>query len=114
MDAVGFSTLPGGVDLVRRGGVYVSIPTLCDDGDIQAGIAASQAKGVRRVFSTMSDVGCAAPLARIARLLGDGAARPPPLTEYALQDAADAHRQIQSGHTRGKIVLKVADIGSGT
>jgi NADPH2:quinone reductase len=112
MDAVGFSTLPGGVDLVRRGGVYVSIPTLCDDGDIQAGIAASQAKGVRRVFSTMSDVGCAAPLARIARLLVDGVVKAPPLTEYALQDAAEAHRQIQSGHTRGKIVLRIADIGA--
>lgn len=110
MDAVGISTLPDGVDLVRPGGVYVSIPTLCDDGDIQAGIAASEAKGVRRVFSTMSDAGCAATLARIAQLLVDGAVKLPPLTEYALQDAAEAHRQIQGGHTRGKIVLKVADL----
>lgn len=114
MDAVGFSTLPNGIDLVRRGGVYVSIPTLCDDGDIPAGMAAGQAKGVRRVFSTMSDIGCAATLTRIAQLLVDGAVKLPPLTEYALQDAAEAHRQIQSGHTRGKIVLKVADIGPGT
>ena len=110
MDAVGISTLPDGIDLVRPGGVYVSIPTLCDDGDIQAGIAASEAKGVRRVFSTMSDVGCAATLARIAQLLVDGAVKLPPVTEYALQDAAEAHRQIQGGHTRGKIVLKVADL----
>jgi NADPH2:quinone reductase len=112
MDAVGFSTLPTGLDLVRRGGVYVSIPTLCDDGDIPAAVAASEAKGVRRVYSTLSDVGCAATLVRIAQLLVDGAITLPPITEYALQDAAQAHRQIQSGHTRGKIVLKIADIAA--
>lgn len=114
MDAVGISTLPDGIDLVRRGGCYVSIPTLCDDGDLQAGIAASEAKGVRRVFSTMSDAGCAPTLARIAQLLVDGAVKLPPVTEYALQDAAEAHRKIQGGHTRGKIVLKVADLASCT
>ena len=36
----------------------------------------------------------------------------PPLTEYSLQDAADAHRQIQGGYIRGRTVLKIADIDS--
>lgn len=110
MDAVGVSTLPNGLDLVRSGGTYVSIPTLNDDGDIPAAAAAGAARGVTRVFSTMTDVGCGATLGRIAELLAAGHLKLPPLTEYALRDAAEAHRQIQSGHTRGKIVLKVADL----
>jgi len=109
MDAVGISTLPNGLDLVRPGGTYVSIPTLTDDGDIPAAIAASEAKGVKREFSVMTDVGCAGTLAQIAGLLVDGSLTLPPIREYDLRQAAEAHRQVESGHTRGKIVLRVAE-----
>jgi NADPH2:quinone reductase len=62
------------------------------------------------VFSTMVDVGCAPQLTKIAELLVAGHLRLPPLREYPLRDAPAAHRDIQTGHTRGKIVLKVADL----
>ncbi|HMV71687.1 MAG TPA: NADP-dependent oxidoreductase [Pseudomonadales bacterium] len=110
MDAVGASTLPNGLELVHRGGTYVSVPTLNDDGDIPAALAAAAARGVQRVFSTMNDIGSRAALERIAGLVASGELRLPPLREYALRDAPEAHRSIQSGHGRGKIVLKVADV----
>lgn len=110
MDAVGASTLPNGLELVRRGGTYVSVPTLNDDGDIPAALAAATASGVQRVFSTMNDIGSRAALERIAGLVVRGELRLPPLREFALRDAPEAHRSIQSGHGRGKIVLKVADV----
>ena len=110
MDAVGTSTIPNGLDLVHPGGTFVSIPTLTDDGDIPAAAAAGAAKGVNRVFSTMVDIGCAPQLAKIAGLLVAGHLKLPPLREYPLRDAAEAHRSIQSGHTRGKIILEVADL----
>ncbi len=110
MDAVGVSTLPDGLDLVRAGGTFVSIPTLTDDGDIPAAAAAAAGKGVERVFSTMDDVGCSATLRKIAALLVSGDLVLPPLREFALRDAAEAHRVIQQGHNRGKTVLKVADL----
>ena len=110
MDAVGASTIPNGLDMVRTGGTFVSIPTLTDDGDIPAAAVAGAAKGVNRVFSTMVDVGCNVQLAQIAKLLVEGHITLPPLHEYALRDVARAHEAIQSGHTRGKIVLKVADL----
>ena len=109
MDAVGASTIPNGLEMVRPGGTFVSIPTLNDDGDIPAAAAAGVAKGVNRVFSTMVDIGCAPQLAKIADLLVTGHLKLPPLREYALRDAAEAHRAIQGGHTRGKIVLMIAD-----
>lgn len=110
MDAVGVSTLPNALDLVRPGGTFVSIPTLVDDGDMAAAAMAGHAKGVRREFSTMTDVGCAATLRQIAELLVQGAIKLPPLQVFPLREAAQAHRIIQSGHNRGKIVLKVADL----
>lgn len=110
LDAVGVSTLPNALDLVKAGGTLVSIPTLVDDGDFAAAAAAAHAKHVKRIFSTMEDINCAATLARIAQLLADKQIRLPPLREFPLQDAAEAHRLIQSGHNRGKIVLKVADL----
>lgn len=108
MDAVGVSTLPNALDLVRPGGVFVSIPTLVDDGDMAAAALAAQQKGVRREFSVMNDVGCAPALRRIAELLVQGEITLPPLREFALQDAAAAHRLIETGHNRGKLVLKVS------
>ncbi|GAB3275815.1 quinone oxidoreductase family protein [Parahaliea aestuarii] len=110
MDAVGVSTLPYGLDLVRPGGTFVSIPTLVDDGDIPAAAAAGAEKGVTRVFSTMNDVNCAATLEKIAGLIVSGDVVLPPLTEFAVQDVGEAHRILQQGHNRGKMVLKVADL----
>lgn len=110
MDAVGVSTLPNGLDLVRSGGTFVSIPTLVDDGDIPAAAQAGAARGVNRVFSTMDDTNCARTLEKIAGLLVSGDVRLPPLRTFQLREVADAHRILQQGHTRGKIVLEVADI----
>ena len=110
LDAVGVSTLPDALDLVKSGGTLVSIPTLVDDGDFAAAAAAAQAKGVTRIFSTMSDSNCAATLRTIAALLADGKIALPPIRVLPLTEAAEAHRIIQSGHNRGKLVLKVADL----
>lgn len=109
MDAVGFSSLPHGLDLVKSGGTFVSIPTLVDDGDIPAQAAAGAAKGVNRVFSTMDDVGCGPTLQKIGELLESGDIVLPPLREFPLREVAAAHRIIQEGHNRGKTVLRVAD-----
>jgi NADPH:quinone reductase-like Zn-dependent oxidoreductase len=43
--------------------------------------------------------------AELARLAGEGSLRVVVASTYALDDAADAHRQIRSGHTTGKLVL---------
>ena len=110
MDAVGASTLPTGLELVRPGGTFVSIPTLVDDGDMAVSAAAAFDRGVKRVFSTMSDVNCAQRLTQIAALLVSGDVRLPPLQEFELSDVAAAHRLLQQGHNRGKLVLKVADL----
>jgi NADPH2:quinone reductase len=110
VDAVGASTLPDGLGMVRPGGTYVSIPTLVDDGDIDSSFAAAAERQVRRVFSTMSDIGCGEQLTRIAGLIADGHVVLPPTQALPLEQAAQAHVLIQTGHVRGKIVLNVAEV----
>ena len=46
-------------------------------------------------------------LERIVALLEAGAVVPPPIVQYALADAAEAHRVSEARHLRGKLVLTV-------
>jgi NADPH:quinone reductase-like Zn-dependent oxidoreductase len=46
-------------------------------------------------------------LARLARLVDEGAIRPLIDRTYPLADARDAHRYLETGHARGKVVLTV-------
>ena len=109
VDAVGTSTLPNALELVKPGGTLISIPTLVDDGDPATASAAAQARGVSHIFSTMDDQNCAATLEKIAGLLVNGAIALPPIRQFPLERAAEVHQIIQSGHNRGKFVLKVGN-----
>ena len=48
-------------------------------------------------------------LATVGRLLDSGAVQVFVDRVFDLQDAADAHAEIERGHTRGKIVLRISD-----
>ena len=109
VDAVGTSTLPNALELVKPGGTLISIPTLVDDGDPATASAAAQARGVSHIFSTMDDQNCAATLEKIAGLLVNGAIALPPIRQFPLERAAEVHQIIQSGHNRGKFVLKAGN-----
>lgn len=47
-------------------------------------------------------------LTNIVELIKNNAIKPPPVKEFSLENAAEAQDDIQKGHTKGKIVLKVA------
>lgn len=108
VDAVGGDTLPGKLELLRRGGRLVSIATLVADGDIAAETAEAKALGVRKIFAIMDSREAGRELEEIGQLLAAGAVRPPPIEVYPMADVRAAHERIQSGHVRGKLVLEIA------
>ncbi|GAA3568010.1 NAD(P)H-quinone oxidoreductase [Microlunatus spumicola] len=67
-------------------------------------VAAISLRG--RPLDQKADI-CRHVAAEVWPLLADGTIRPTPLTTYALDDVADAHRALESGDNVGKIVLRV-------
>ncbi len=89
--------------VVRGGGIYVNGPT----GSFPTMLAEAEAAGVRATgYRVTPD---AATLAIVTRLIESGDVRVYVDRVLPLDEAAEAHRLIESGHTRGKIVLAVAE-----
>ena len=85
---------PGGIIVNGPSGSW---PTMAED---------AAAAGVRATGFQVAPDGST--LAVISRLLDSGEVRVHVDQELPLEEAAEAHRLIEAGHTRGKIVLRVA------
>ncbi len=89
--------------VVRPGGLYILVPTGSWPGYADAAAAA----GVRTTGYKVIPDGSA--LATVGRLLDSGAVQVYIDRVFDLKDAAAAHAELEQGHTRGKIVLRVSD-----
>ncbi|MCB1252585.1 MAG: NADP-dependent oxidoreductase [Austwickia sp.] len=99
IDGVYFGTYQKNMDLLVPGGKLVILPTLADLGParergIDVGVPMVAPDGER--------------LTAIAQRLGDGRLDVEVSTVLPLAEAAQAHRILEGGHTRGKVVLDVA------
>ncbi|WP_127472915.1 NADP-dependent oxidoreductase [Microbacterium sulfonylureivorans] len=91
------------LSVLRPGGLYIVVPTGSWPGYAEAAAAA----GVRATnYKVIPDGGA---LATVGRLLDSGAVQVYIDRVFDLGDAAAAHRMLEEGHTRGKIVLRVSD-----
>ncbi|WP_349428451.1 NADP-dependent oxidoreductase [Microbacterium sp. LWS13-1.2] len=100
---VGGDTGTRSLEVLRPGGLYVVVPTGSWPGYAEAAAEA----GVRTTsYKVIPDGGA---LATIARLLDSGSVQVYIENVFDLTDAPDAHRAIETGHTRGKVVLRVSD-----
>jgi NADPH:quinone reductase-like Zn-dependent oxidoreductase len=89
--------------VVRPGGLYILVPTGSWPGYAEAAAAAAiRATG----YKVIPDGGT---LATVGRLLDSGAVQVYIDRVFDLKDAAAAHTELEQGHTRGKIVLRVSD-----
>lgn len=89
------------LSVMRPGGLLISVPT----GSWPAFREDAAAAGVRATdIKALSDT---ATLTAIAELIDSGELRVHVDREFPLAEAAEAHRVLELGHTRGKIVLTV-------
>lgn len=91
------------LSVLRPGGLLVNAPS----GSWPALAEDAAAAGVRATEYRVSADGTT--LAVIARLLDFGSIAVQIDNIFPLEDIADAHRAVETGHTRGKIVVKIAD-----
>ena len=90
------------LEVLRPGGLLVNAPT----GSWPTMAEDAAAAGVRATGYKVMPSG--ATLAILSRLFDSGDLRVNVDAVFPLEQAADAHRQLEEGHTRGKIVLQVA------
>jgi NADPH:quinone reductase-like Zn-dependent oxidoreductase len=98
LDLVGGQTQERSFGVIKPGGALIS--TVNPPSQELAAKANVRAK----MFSMKAT---SARLTQLAELLDAGTLKPAPITTLPLAQAADAWKQILSGHTRGKIVLKI-------
>ena len=91
------------IPVVRHGGLIVNAPT----GSWPTFMEEAAAAGLRATTYKVAPDGVN--LAVISRLLESGDVRVFVDQVFDMDKAADAHRSLETGHTRGKIVLKVSD-----
>jgi NADPH:quinone reductase-like Zn-dependent oxidoreductase len=98
-DTIGGDTQTRSWKVLKKGGILVSIVA-------PPSAEAAAKSGVRQAFIFMTPNG--SELTEIALLVDSGKLKPVVETVLPLPDARQAHELIQMGHTRGKIVLRVA------
>ena len=91
--------------VLRAGGLVVNAPT----GSWPTLVGDAVAAGVRATTYKTSPDGST--LAIIGRLLDSGDIHVTVDHVFALEHVAEAHTAIETGHTRGKIVLSVSELG---
>ena len=106
VDTVGQGTLLESVDLVRRGGVVAPIATLVSN-EPQPDLARAEANGVRHVPTMSTLPNQARQLRELVAAMATGKLRAPAVEILELQEAGEAHRRVQAGHVRGKLLLRV-------
>jgi NADPH:quinone reductase-like Zn-dependent oxidoreductase len=100
LDPVGGDTLARSYGVVKKGGIVVTIVSRCDEAELKK-------RGIHG--ASLSSHPNADELAEITKLIDDGKVKPIVSQVLPLTEAAKADAQAETHHTRGKIVLKIAD-----
>jgi NADPH:quinone reductase-like Zn-dependent oxidoreductase len=100
LDSVGKDTLARSYGVMKKGGIIVSIVATPDHAELDK-------RGIRG--ESISVEPNSGELAEIGKLIDAGKINVIVSQTFPLADAAKAQEQVATGHTRGKIILKVAD-----
>ncbi|MDQ3118567.1 MAG: zinc-binding dehydrogenase [Verrucomicrobiota bacterium] len=100
LDSVAGETLKRSYGVVKKGGIIVSLLEPPDKAELDA-------RGIRGTAFMVSP--SAALLSELTKLVEAKKLKPVISKTFPLADVAKAHEAIETGHTRGKIVLRVAD-----
>jgi NADPH2:quinone reductase len=112
LDTVGPASLPQALDMFRPGGRLVNILTVTADGDIEHDRKEAERRGFRKAVFIINFDRAQESMREITNLIDRGSVHVPPINVLPLEDAVRAHQMIETGHVRGKLVLKVAELST--
>jgi NADPH2:quinone reductase len=110
LDAVGPASLPQALDMLRPGGRLINILTVTADGDIDRARKEAERRGLHKITTIIDFERARDSMREITNLIDSGLVHVPPIHVLLLEDAALAHQMIDTGHVRGKLLLKVAEL----
>ena len=100
LDSIGRDTLARSYGVVKKGGIVVSLVARPKESELEK-------HGIRG--SALNAEPNSEELAEITKLIDDRKIKVIVSQTFPLSDAMKAQEQVATGHTRGKIVLKIAD-----
>lgn len=98
-DTVGGDNVDLSIGIVRKGGTVISIPS----GLSESVVEKAKAKGVNGYFFLVQSSG--EDMKSIANLLDKGIIKSHVMKAYAFDQMAQAHLQVETGRTQGKVVV---------
>lgn len=108
IDGISAESLGDAIELLIPGGKLICIATLTDDGDIEASITDAQERGRTKILAFLTDIMLGEEMQQMIELAEGGQLIFPAIESFDLEEAAQAHRKLETGHVRGKLVLRIA------
>lgn len=99
-DLIGGDVQQKSLEVLKPGGILVTTVGLKDE----AGVKAKGMTGVQYMAQSVP-----ADLEQLAQLIDEGKLKPVIAGIMPLSEASEAHKKSEKGHTKGKIILRVAD-----
>jgi len=101
IDAMGSTDIEPTLQSLQSGGTIITLPSVTSE----AVIAKAKEKNVNAFFFMVRSSG--EDMKKIASLLEKGIIKSHVSKIFSLEEMAEAHRQIETGRTRGKVVVKL-------
>ena len=101
LDTIGGDNIDRSLEIIKPGGTLISIPS----GLNEAVTEKSKAKSINGYFILVQSNG--EDMAKIAELLESGVIKSHVSATFSLDKIGDAHLQVETGKTRGKVVIVV-------
>jgi NADPH:quinone reductase-like Zn-dependent oxidoreductase len=101
LDGVGGETIDLSLEVLKEGGTIISLPSGKNE------LVAEKAAAKGRMGKRMRVESSGTDMEKLAVLFESGELHAHVSKTYRLEEIAEAHRQIESGHTVGKIVVKL-------
>jgi NADPH:quinone reductase-like Zn-dependent oxidoreductase len=100
LDTIGGDSIERSFEVVRQGGTVITLPSATSEGIVEK----AKARGINGFFFMVQSNG--GDMKQLADLLEKGIIKPHVSAVYSFDEIGVAHQQIETGSTRGKIIIK--------